>query len=100
MKNSLFTIALCLLLTSCLSEDPKGQLPEKEAYATAAGVELHLVNNLYNYIGGNQDSQGLMGTPRGVYDFNSVVSGNVCTPTSGQIRKSRCTTLGTISTRW
>ena len=83
MKNLLFTIALCLLLTGCLSEDPKGQLPEKEAYATAAGVELHLVNNLYNYIGGNQDSQGLMGTPRGVYDFNSLTTDEQMLPIRG-----------------
>ena len=70
--HKIILIFLCpLFLTACLSEDPKGQIEEPEAYNTSADIERNLVGNLYNYIGGSSDSQGLQGTFRGVYDWNS-----------------------------
>ena len=66
--HKIILIFLCpLFLTACLSEDPKGQIEEPEAYNTSADIERNLVGNLYNYIGGSSDSQGLQGTFRGVY---------------------------------
>ena len=64
--HKIILIFLCpLFLTACLSEDPKGQIKEPEAYNTSADIERNLVGNLYNYIGGSSDSQGLQGTFRG-----------------------------------
>lgn len=83
MKKTCFILTLCLSLTSCLSEDPKGQLDETKAYSSATGVETNLVANLYNYIGGNKDSEGLMGTARGVYDLNSLTTDEQILPIRG-----------------
>ena len=38
---------------------------------------------LYNYIGGSSDSQGLQGTYRGVYDFNTFTTDEAIIPTRG-----------------
>lgn len=72
-----------LMLCSCLSEDPKGQIKEDEAYASAKDISRDLVGTLYNYIGGNSDSQGLQGTFRGVYDWNSMTTDEQMLPTRG-----------------
>ncbi|MBO4660723.1 MAG: RagB/SusD family nutrient uptake outer membrane protein [Prevotella sp.] len=72
-----------LLLTSCLSEHPKGALEEEGAYKDATSLELATVAPLYNYIGGNSDSQGLQGTYRGVYDLNTFTTDEAMLPTRG-----------------
>ena len=52
-----FCLFLCLpLLTACLDETPKGQLDEKQAYATASALYINAVASLYNYIGGSSAS--------------------------------------------
>lgn len=79
-----FCLFLCLpLLTACLDETPKGQLDEKQAYATATALYINAVASLYNYIGGSNDSQGLQGTYRGVYDYNTFTTDEAIIPTRG-----------------
>ena len=72
-----------LLLVSCLSEHPKGALEEDQAYTNATSLELATVAPIYNYIGGNSDSQGLQGTYRGVYDLNTFTTDEAMLPTRG-----------------
>ena len=74
------------ILTGCdkfLEENPKGALPEEEAYNTLDGLINNTVMSIYNYIGGNTDSQGLQGTGRGVYDFNTLTTDEAIMPTRG-----------------
>lgn len=52
-----------LLLSSCLSEDPRDRIEETQAYTSANDLYINAVGTLYNYIGGNSQSQGLQGTP-------------------------------------
>lgn len=79
-----FCLFLCLpLLTACLDETPKGQLDEKQAYATATALYINAVASLYNYIGGSDDSQGLQGTYRGVYDYNTFTTDEAIIPIRG-----------------
>ena len=79
-----FCLFLCLpLLTACLDETPKGQLDEKQAYATATALYINAVASLYNYIGGSDDSQGLQGTYRGVYDYNTFSTDEAIIPIRG-----------------
>lgn len=79
-----FCLFLCLpLLTACLDETPKGQLDEKQAYATATALYINAVASLYNYIGGSNDSQGLQGTYRGVYDYNTFTTDEAIIPIRG-----------------
>lgn len=77
-------IGLCpLFFSACLSENPKGQIDESEAYGNADDIERNLVGDLYNYIGGFSDSQGLQGTFRGVYDWNSFSTDEQMLPVRG-----------------
>lgn len=79
-----FCLFLCLpLLTACLDETPKGQLDEKQAYTTATALYINAVASLYNYIGGSNDSQGLQGTYRGVYDYNTFTTDEAIIPIRG-----------------
>lgn len=75
--------AFLLLLTGCLNETPKGLLPEEEAYDNATNLHINTVATLYNYIGGSANSQGLMGTYRGVYDYNTFTTDEAIIPTRG-----------------
>jgi hypothetical protein len=72
-----------LLLSGCLDEDPKSLLPEDEAYDSATNLYINAVATLYNYIGGSSDSQGLQGTYRGVYDYNTFTTDEAMLPTRG-----------------
>ncbi len=73
----------CLTLTGCLDESPRDQIDEDEAYGTADKLMLNTVGTLYNYIGGNAESQGLQGTYRGVYDYNTFSTDEAMIPTRG-----------------
>ncbi len=77
------SVALVMLLAACLNENPKGLLFEEEAYNSAANLYNNAVATLYNYIGGSADSQGLMGTYRGVYDYNTFTTDEAIIPTRG-----------------
>ena len=72
-----------MTLTSCLDEYPKGEVEEAEAYTSVAYIERDLVGDLYNYIGGASPSNGLQGTIRGVYDWNSVTTDEQMMPVRG-----------------
>lgn len=80
---SLTILATAILATACLDEYPKGQLTASEAYASAADIERNCVGDLYNHIGGSSESQGLQGTYRGVYDWNSMTTDEQMLPIRG-----------------
>ena len=76
-------IALSLLLNECLDEHPKGLMEEDKAYTSATTLYLNTVGNLYLQIGGHADSQGLQGTYRGVYDYNTFTTDEAMLPIRG-----------------
>lgn len=83
LATIILLLASTLTLASCLNETPKDQIDEDEAYGTASKLLLNAVGSLYNYIGGNADSQGLQGTYRGVYDYNTFTTDEAMIPTRG-----------------
>lgn len=84
MKRIFYLILfLPLLFVSCLDETVKDRLTEDETYSSASSLYINAVATLYNYIGGNQDSQGLQGTYRGVYDYNTFSSDEAIIPIRG-----------------
>ena len=64
--------AMCL--TSCLDEHPKDQLGEDAIYGSASEIYTNAVASLYNYIGSANESEGIQGTCRGVYDYNPLTT--------------------------
>lgn len=77
-----FILTSCCLI-SCQDEDPKDYLEVEEAYTDAHSLYVNTVATLYNYIGGDADSQGLQGTARGVWDYNTFTSDEAMSPTRG-----------------
>lgn len=80
----LVTLSWCMI--SCdgfLEESPRDALPEEEGYRNITELYLNAVASLYNYIGGNSDSQGLQGTGRGIYDLNTFTTDEAIMPTRG-----------------
>ncbi len=71
------------LLTSCLSETPRDQIDREQAFTSATTLYDNTVATLYNYVGGTQPSQGLQGTYRGVYDYNSLTTDECIIPIRG-----------------
>ena len=79
-------VALCWGMASCdgfLKEKSRDALPEEEGYSNISELYLNAVASLYNYIGGNADSQGLQGTGRGIYDLNTFTTDEAIMPTRG-----------------
>lgn len=66
-----------------LDEDPRDSLSDEEAYGTESALYRNAVLDIYNYIGGSTDSQGLQGTDRGVFDLNSISTDEAIIPTRG-----------------
>ena len=83
MRKYLFIIAALTLLSSCLDENPRDRIEEGEAINSANALYLNAVANLYNYIGGHNDCEGLQGTTRGVYDLQTFTSDEALLPTRG-----------------
>lgn len=81
--TTIFLLLLSLSFTSCLDENPRDQIDEDEAYGTTDKLLLNTVGTLYNYIGGSEESQGLQGTYRGVYDYNTFTTDEAMIPTRG-----------------
>jgi len=77
------TAAISLLLSSCLSEPMKDRISPEDSYNNPTRLYLNTVGTLYNYIGGNEDSNGLQGTYRGVYDYNTFTCDEAIIPTRG-----------------
>ena len=72
-----------LALTSCLDEHPKDQLEEDKIYSTASDIYVNAVASLYNYIGGANESEGIQGTCRGIYDYNTLTTDEAIIPIRG-----------------
>ena len=67
----IFIMSVTLCLFSCLDENPKDQLDQEAIYNNADNIYKNAVASLYNHIGSNQESEGLQGTCRGIYDYNT-----------------------------
>lgn len=78
-----YILICCYGCAGFLDEAPRDQLPEEDAYDTPANIYLNTVATLYNYVGGYEDSQGLQGTCRGVYDLNTLTTDEALLPTRG-----------------
>ncbi|MBR2629673.1 MAG: RagB/SusD family nutrient uptake outer membrane protein [Alistipes sp.] len=86
MKRYITILAAALvamMTTSCLSEDPRDQLYEDDIYNSANNIYINAVAVLYNYIGGSADSEGLQGTCRGIYDYNTLTTDEAMIPIRG-----------------
>lgn len=86
MKHRFFALsvlALSLSLTSCLDETPKDQIPETEIYDSANSLYVNAVASLYNYIGAHEEGEGLQGTCRGIYDYNTLTTDEAIIPIRG-----------------
>lgn len=82
--RSLFLLLLAALsMTSCLDEHPKDQLDEDAIYGSASDIYINAVAFLYNYIGGANESEGIQGTCRGIYDYNTLTTDEAMIPIRG-----------------
>ena len=82
MKKYFLIAIATLFLGSCLDENPRDRLNEEEVL-NASNLYQNTIGSLYNYIGGNADSQGLQGTARGVYDICTFTTDEAMLPTRG-----------------
>ena len=80
---NILMVALATMMTSCLTEDHKDQLYEEDIYNNANNIYINAVAVLYNYIGGSADSEGLQGTCRGIYDYNTLTTDEAMIPIRG-----------------
>ncbi len=80
---NILMFALATMMTSCLTEDPRDQLYEEDIYNNANNIYINAVAVLYNYIGGSADSEGLQGTCRGIYDYNTLTTDEAMIPIRG-----------------
>ena len=79
----LFLLLATLSMTSCLDEHPKDQLDEDAIYGSASDIYINAVASLYNYIGGANESEGIQGTCRGIYDYNTLTTDEAMIPIRG-----------------
>lgn len=82
-RTTVMLLTLTSLLCGCLDEHPKDRIEEEKAYDSDKNLYINAVAMLYNYIGGNAESQGLQGTYRGVYDYNTFTTDEAILPTRG-----------------
>lgn len=71
------------MMTSCLDEHPKDQLDSSAIYTTANDLYVNAVASLYANIGSNTESEGLQGTCRGIYDYNTLTTDEAIIPIRG-----------------
>ena len=76
-------VGATLSFTSCLKENPKDQLDEDAIYGSASEIYTNAVASLYNYIGGANESEGIQGTCRGIYDYNTLTTDEAIIPIRG-----------------
>lgn len=76
-------VGLMLCFCSCLDEHPKDQLDQEAIYNNADNIYKNAVASLYNYVGSNQESEGLQGTCRGIYDYNTLTTDEAMIPIRG-----------------
>ena len=82
LLRPLFFLSI-LTLTGCLDENTRDSLDEQQVYTSAKDVYVNAVATLYNHIGGDKDSEGLQGTYRGVYDYNTFTTDEAIIPVRG-----------------
>ena len=84
-RSFIWPLLAVLLTTSCsfLDEQPDSALSEDKAFSSMTALRNNAVLSIYMYIGGSEDSQGLHGTGRGVYDLNSLTTDEQIIPTRG-----------------
>lgn len=86
MNKKIFALPLLVLslsFTSCLDETPKDQIPESEIYDSVNSLYVNAVASLYNYIGAHDEGEGLQGTCRGIYDYNTLTTDEAIIPIRG-----------------
>ena len=86
MKKIIYYILilpLILCISGCLDENPRDQFDQDAIYDNASNIYNNAVASLYNYFGGHQNSEGLQGTCRGLYDYNTLTSDEAMIPTRG-----------------
>lgn len=82
--KSFYLSLLCLIcFSSCLNTEPNGQLDENKAINNATNLYITAVASLYHNIGGTKDGEGLQGTHRGVYDYNTFCTDEAIIPIRG-----------------
>ena len=79
----ILVLLLLLSFSSCLDEHPKDQVNQDVIYNNADNIYKNAVASLYNYIGSNQESEGLQGTCRGIYDYNTITTDEAMIPIRG-----------------
>lgn len=79
----ILVLPLLLSVSSCLDEHPKDQVNQDAIYNNADNIYKNAVASLYNYIGSNQESEGLQGTCRGIYDYNTITTDEAMIPIRG-----------------
>lgn len=79
----IITAAVAISLASCLDEHPKDQVDQSSIYGSANDIYVNAVASLYNYIGSNVESEGLQGTCRGVWDYNTFTTDEAMNPIRG-----------------
>lgn len=83
MKKIFAISAAALIMSGCLSEGSRSFLTEEQAFTSAQNLYINSVAFLYGYIGGSGESQGLQGTCRGVYDYNTMTTDEALIPIRG-----------------
>ena len=83
MKKIFAISAAALILSGCLSEGSRSFLTEEQAFTNAQNLYINSVAFLYGYIGGSGESQGLQGTCRCVYDYNTMTTDEALIPIRG-----------------
>lgn len=82
LRHTLLFLSV-LTLIGCLDENARDSLDEEQVYTSAKAVYVNAVATLYNYIGSDRDSEGLQGTYRGVYDYNTFTTDEALIPIRG-----------------
>ncbi len=83
MKRILLLILPLFVLTSCLNETLKDQVDFDDIYTDATSIYTNAVASLYNYTGSQNESEGLQGTCRGVWDYNTLTTDEAMIPIRG-----------------
>lgn len=79
----LITALAALTLTSCLDENPRDQVERDDIYGSANDIYVNAVASLYGYVGSSTECEGLQGTCRGVFDYNTLTTDEVMNPIRG-----------------
>ncbi|MGN1210902.1 MAG: RagB/SusD family nutrient uptake outer membrane protein [Candidatus Cryptobacteroides sp.] len=83
MKRALYILLAAVVCVSCLDAEIKGRIPSDEMYSSPENVYLNAVATLYSDLGTNEESCGLQGTCRGIYDYNTLTTDEAIVPVRG-----------------